>query len=54
MNRPPTEPSADMRNIASTLWQMYVALTAEGFSDQQALHVIGVTIAANSGKSDTP
>ena len=43
----PTEPSADLRVMASSLWQMYVALTAEGFSEQQALTVIAYFIAAS-------
>jgi hypothetical protein len=42
----PTEPSADLRQLASSLWQMYVALTLEGFSEQQALIVIGQIIEA--------
>lgn len=46
----PTEPSADMRALASTLWQMFVALTAEGFTEQQALVILGNVIAA--GKND--
>lgn len=44
----PTEPSADMRQTASLLWQMYVALTLEGFSEQQALTIIGYAIAASN------
>ena len=46
----PTESSADMRALASTLWQMFVALTAEGFTEQQALVILGNVIAA--GKND--
>lgn len=42
----PTEPSADMRIMASGLRQMYVALTNEGFTPQQALAIIGVAISA--------
>lgn len=44
----PTEPSADLRQLASTLWQMYVALTAEGFNEQQALIVIGQVLIVNN------
>lgn len=48
-----TEPSADIRIMASALWQMYVALTAEGFSERQALIVIGQIIAGNmNGESE--
>ncbi len=42
-----TEPSADIRMFASRMWQMYVALTLEGFSEQQALVVIGQVILTN-------
>jgi len=42
-----TEPSADIRMFASGMWQMYVALTLEGFSEQQALVVIGQVILTN-------
>lgn len=45
---PPTEPSADLRQVASILWQMYVALTAEGFDERQALTIIGHVIATKS------
>lgn len=49
----PTEPSAGLRTMASAFWQMYVALTAEGFTEKQALAIIGQVIAANGGKSGT-
>lgn len=45
----PMEPSADMREAANGLRQLYVALTNEGFSDQQALVIIGQILAANGG-----
>lgn len=45
--RPTTEPSADLRALASTLWQMFVALTSEGFTERQALVVIGQVLSAN-------
>ena len=35
-----TEPSADIRQLASFLWQTYVALLNEGFSEQQALQIV--------------
>ncbi len=44
--RPMTEPSADLRQLASALRQMYVALTNEGFSEREALSVLGTVIAA--------
>jgi len=42
-----TEPSADIRMFASLMWQTYIALTLEGFSEQQALIVIGQMLVAN-------
>lgn len=45
--RPPTEPSADLRQLASLYYQMFVALVAEGFTEPQALKVIGSVIAAS-------
>ena len=48
-NHIPTEPSADLRLMASTLRQMFVALTMEGFDERQALTIIGQCLAAGSG-----
>lgn len=45
----PIEPAADMREAANGLRQMYIALVQEGFSDQQALVIIGQILAANLG-----
>lgn len=45
--RGPVEPSADMREFAHIMHQMFVALCAEGFTEQQAMGVLGQTIAAN-------
>ena len=42
----PVEPSADLRMMASTLRQMHVALTMEGFTEREALMIIGQCIAA--------
>lgn len=47
-----TEPSADLRQMASIMWQTFVAMTAEGFTEGQALVIIGQIIAANTGKPD--
>lgn len=47
----PTEPTSDMRQTASTLWQIYVALTSEGFTEKQALAIIGHMLAA-TGSGD--
>lgn len=46
----PTEPSADLRLMASTLWQMFIALQTEGFSEKQALTIIGEIIAGTMPK----
>jgi hypothetical protein len=45
----PTEPSADIRQAASALWQMYVALAMEGFTEAQALQVIGHVLKGQMG-----
>jgi hypothetical protein len=47
MDRPKMEPNADVRSIANTLRQMYVALLDEGFTEQQALVLLGQTISAS-------
>ena len=49
MSNHPTEPSADLRQLAATLWQTFVALTSEGFSEAQALTIIGKMLAASQG-----
>jgi hypothetical protein len=43
------EPSADLRQFAYTTRQMHAALIAEGFTDQQALAIIGQVLAAGLG-----
>lgn len=37
----PREPSADLRQAASAMRQMFVALVNEGFSETEALQIIG-------------
>lgn len=37
----PREPSADMRQAAAALREMYIALLNEGFTEDQALAIIG-------------
>lgn len=44
-NIPPEEASAVMRGLARTLRDMYVALLAEGFTEQQANGLLGVVLA---------
>lgn len=43
------EPSAELRTAAHALREMYVALTAEGFTEAQTLQIIGYSIATGSG-----
>lgn len=50
MTNGPIEPNAEMRGIAATLRQYYLALVQEGFTDQQALTIIGITI-SNGGSA---
>lgn len=45
----PIEPAADMRQMATTLYQTFVALVAEGFTEKQALTIIGQILAASAG-----
>jgi hypothetical protein len=49
MSNGPIEPNAELRTLANTLHQMFVALTQEGFTEQQALVIIGQILAANGG-----
>jgi hypothetical protein len=51
MTNSPTEPRADMRVAAANLWQLYVALTNEGFDERQALTILGHVL-ANSKDED--
>jgi hypothetical protein len=49
MTNGPVEPSADAREFAAVCFQFFTALRLEGFSEQQALIIIGQMIAANTG-----
>lgn len=44
-----TEPNAELRAAASTLWQMFTALVDEGFTEHQALIVLGQVMASSMG-----
>lgn len=44
-----TEPSADLREMASMLWQTHVALTGSGFTEDQSLKIISELIGASLG-----
>lgn len=49
MPNAPFEPAAEMRAFAATLRQMFEALRQEGFTEQQALTIVGQVIASNNG-----
>jgi len=49
MNPAPMEPSADLRAFANTLRQMFVALLSEGFTESQAVAIIGKALSAHMG-----
>jgi hypothetical protein len=48
---PDREPSAQLRNAARQLREYYVALVREGFTEAQALRIIG-TILSGSVQAD--
>lgn len=48
---PDEEPAADLRQAASALRQMFVALVQEGFTEKQALIIVGQTLQAGGGTS---
>ena len=48
MTNGPIEPSADAREFAKACFQIFTALCLEGFTEQQALIVVGQMIAANN------
>jgi hypothetical protein len=43
----PVEPSADLRTAAKELRGMFLALTAEGFTEPQALVIVGQILSAH-------
>lgn len=45
----PTEPTAELRAAANALWQMFVALQSEGFTERQSLVIIGQVLAVQGG-----
>lgn len=47
MNRAKREPSADIRQAASAMHEIFTALTDEGFTETQALVILGQMLAAN-------
>lgn len=47
------EPELELRQMARTWWNFFCALTREGFTEHQAILLIG-TMANPHGKGDTP
>lgn len=43
------EPSAEMRDAAHKLREMYIALLMEGFTEAQSLQIVGYALAGNGG-----
>lgn len=50
MTNHPFEPSADMRQVAKSMWNLYQALMQEGFTEEQAMRII--LAGASGGKSE--
>jgi hypothetical protein len=48
----PMEPSAEMRKGANRLRQLFIALTNEGFTEKQALVIIGQILASQRKDGD--
>ena len=48
MPHAPLEPSSDLRIAANAMRQMYVALVNEGFSEEDALRIIGYILAGRT------
>jgi hypothetical protein len=46
------EPSADIRIMSSFCYQLFVALKAEGFTESQALLILGQTIQGATAAND--
>jgi hypothetical protein len=46
------EPSADVREAAHGIREIFIALTMEGFTEKQALVVVGQMMAAAFGASN--
>lgn len=50
-NLPRVEPGADQRQAALSLRQLYVALVESGFTETQALTLVGEAVAAVVGRA---
>lgn len=42
----PVEPSAELRQAAHSLREMYLALIAEGFTVEEAMNIIAIAMSA--------
>lgn len=51
MSNGPIEPAAELRQLASAVRQTYLALVQEGFTEAEALKIVGMILAANGGGS---
>jgi len=52
-DRVPVEPSAAVRQSAKAIHEVFIALANEGFTEAQALHIIGVMLAAQIQGGDS-
>lgn len=52
MPNSPIEPPADLRTFAAFAFGLFTALTQEGFTEHQAVMIIGQFIAVNLGNQD--
>lgn len=52
MTNGPIEPSADQRGAAAEMFRLFLALVQEGFSEHQALSLLGTMLAAQIQKPE--
>lgn len=51
MPNQPREPAADLRQFAKVCREMFLALMEEGFTETQALQILGVFVAGSIGNA---
>jgi hypothetical protein len=51
MGNGPVEPAAELRTAASALYQYYVALMMEGFTEKQAMTIISNMASGAGGQA---
>ena len=44
---PPREPRADLRQAAGAMHELFTALLEQGFTEAQALHIVGVVVSTD-------